>query len=321
MTVLVERMRESRSATAVLRSKLILFRGRKPEGVALVFEGVDDVGVFREWFRTLGFRCAYEPIPGEGKRQLLTLLSELRAVDSPLLVGTWFFVDHDFDGLAGITAGPEVYVTGYYSIESYFACEEMLESFLVDELRCSGELQDRMTVHAAFRRFEAQVQAELAPVNARLLAAKKHRINIVERKDSLGRSLKVELGRCSLVDTPDELVVLSRELLDEELQEALSTLAISPLRNACRGKWLFHLFKKWLEVLYCDRKSDSPALFSKHHKNLGRSPQALDMATFAARCTPPDNLDVFLGPIRDYCAAVQNCSSKDGSCAGRQGQV
>jgi hypothetical protein len=148
---LLERLKNARTSGAVLKVRLSNLRARHPAAIVLIFEGNDDVGVYRSWISRIDDQFHYEPLPGQGKGQLLDLRRRLQSDTNNLAAGTFFFIDRDFDGLRGQSPGSDVYCTHSYSIENDLVSEHTCTNILTDEFRCTAETEDRDLALTIFR--------------------------------------------------------------------------------------------------------------------------------------------------------------------------
>lgn len=68
---LLERMREGRKSPQVLNLKLLSIRSSRPNSLVFFFESHEDVSVYGDWISRVPGSPRYEPVPGNGKEQLL----------------------------------------------------------------------------------------------------------------------------------------------------------------------------------------------------------------------------------------------------------
>ncbi len=170
MTDLIDRLRYSRKSPSVLKLKLISVRSVRPDTLVFVFEGREDVGVYEAWISRTTAKPVYEPIPGNGKEQLIGLRDLLSAEDSQLLRRVHFFVDCDFDEFP--PPDDHLFTLNSYSMENLICSKETLESLLTDEFRCAGSPEQRQRIVDQFERICRDFKNSAAEMDApRPLAA------------------------------------------------------------------------------------------------------------------------------------------------------
>jgi hypothetical protein len=77
MSDLIKSLRESRKNPNVLKLTLISIKSARPNCLIFVFEGAEDIGVYESWLSRTTSKPTYEPVHGNGKEQLLSLLETL----------------------------------------------------------------------------------------------------------------------------------------------------------------------------------------------------------------------------------------------------
>jgi hypothetical protein len=100
------------------------------------------VGPYDTWIGRCDDSVVFEPLPANGKDQLLTFRNNVRPQETHLRSGMYFFIDRDFDDLKGFASGSDLFMTEMYSIENYLVSERVFKSVLLDELKCAGEQID-----------------------------------------------------------------------------------------------------------------------------------------------------------------------------------
>jgi hypothetical protein len=111
-SLLIEDMRQSRKSPAVLKTRIISIRSREKVKPIFVFEGFEDVGPYSVWIGRCDDSIAFEPLPANGKDQILLFRHNIRPAEFYLQVGIYFFIDRDFDDLKGFATGPDRDVFG-----------------------------------------------------------------------------------------------------------------------------------------------------------------------------------------------------------------
>lgn len=292
---LVARMREGRQSPAALKIALSHIRSAKPAVIVFVFEGLDDVGPYQVWVARCRARPEYEPLPGKGKDQLLAFRQMLSADTTGIKDRVFFFIDHDFDGLKGMPPGPDVYVHDAYSAENHLVCEEVLDSLLIDELRCAGAPLVRESVLESFRSVRQKFHAHVRSLNFRLFLATRIGIKVLNLETSISSFVSIALAEVTLVEgvSVNDFLRLSREpTSEEELRFASDFDALIPSRYY-RGKFEIQMFVKWITRLAEDRCSLAPKFFSERAK-IGNMQGALTLRSLATRCALPSGFEEFV---------------------------
>ncbi|MEH2552402.1 hypothetical protein V1283_009047 [Bradyrhizobium sp. AZCC 2262] len=239
-------------------------RSRESVRPIFVFEGLDDVGPYSVWVGRCNDSTAFEPLPANGKDQILLFRSNVRPHETYLRLGIYFFLDRDFDDLKGYATGPDLFLTEMYSIENYLASERVLESILVDELKCAGEPIDRALslFHAAMESFFAA----MSPANRRVFHARRLSIGLKGSgiENRIAKYVVAELESARAITDSDSLKILiplEREPdtgettnIDIEFEE------LDP-HSRHRGKFILAFFLKWLDLLAEERSAARKGIF------------------------------------------------------------
>ena len=293
---LLSRMVNAKRSPAVLRLALLQVRGRFPDLKILVFEGVDDVGVYQEWIRRFRDGNWFRPLPGSGKTQLLGLLRQLVSEGSELLSDVRFFVDHDYDGVAETDRCPNLFVTDRYSIENYLCDRRVVDEILVDELRCATDVPALDAALSAFDDFfKCLVQVLLEPM-AIYRAGVLEGIQVAKKPDKLNGSLDIELFGVRSTCSWGQVVQFDPMPSQVCIEEGKIYIA-SAAGFMHRGKWLLSVVKAWLGLVYSDRRSDNPNIFASTVKALGPSPDQIPLRSLAARSSVPVGFGDFVQMI------------------------
>lgn len=283
----------AKRSPAVLRMDILQILSKYPDKKVLVFEGIEDVGVYSVWIPRFKAGNWYWPLPGRGKKQLVGLLNQLKLEDSDLLRQVRFFVDHDYDGVSDDSRCDQLFVTDQYSIENYLCNKQMVELILCNELRCASEIISHERVLEAFDNFFKSLLNELAEAMAIYRAGVLSGANAIRKPDKLHDNLHVEFESVRVISAWNQIILFDVELRQEIVSESLDYIMRNGA-NVYRGKWLFLAFRKWLGMLYADRRSDRPVLFSTNRNDLGSDLNTIDIQTLAARSATPNGLDVFI---------------------------
>lgn len=302
---LVKQLRVGRSSGAVLKARLSQIRARNRTVPVFIYEGVDDVGPYAAWISRIDGDFLYEPLPGNGKGQVLNLRSRLQHDRGGLGSAVYFFVDRDFDELRGQPAGPDIYCTQAYSIENYLVTDRVMNALLTDEFRCTADTDDRNAALALFRDVMTQFAATMHEPNRRLFRARKLGIrgkgNVT---DAIGKYVEISLHSVGVLYTNDslkDLIPLDREPTAEEslsVDQEFSQLT-PPTRH--RGKYFLAFFLRWLELLASERRDGTTGLFSST-LDLKFTPQKLSLKALALHAHVPEGLAGFIGAAKQSAA-------------------
>jgi hypothetical protein len=293
---LVQQLRKSRENGSVLKVQLSNLRTRRADAVILVFEGVDDVGPYEHWIGLIGKPTDYASLAGSGKAQLLDLRKRLSNDTTGLKLGVLFFIDRDYDGLRGDSAGEDIFCTKFHSVENHIVCKESLKRILRAHLQCFENTDDSSKVCAAFEKACNEFEAAMRQASERLFHYSRFSLGAGRVEDRVTRYVQIGLGGAVRRYTDEELrkfVPLRREPSDEECAQCVTEGSmISGIEN-CRGKFVWAFFLRWLEMLVSDRRQAAPRLFSATCA-VGFNATALNLTHAAAFAPVPAGLADFL---------------------------
>lgn len=287
---LVDKLRDSRKSPLVLKTKIMGIRSRREDIYIFIYEGPEDVAAYEEWLRRID-SPAYEALFGSGKEQLLMLRSLLDGDE--LLYRVYFFVDADFD--EDLAQDARVYQLDAYSIENLIVGFEVLESLLRDEFRCAGLIDDKERIHAAYTQIRQDAEGCLAELHRVLFMARREGLRSSCWPDKITDCLTISLNgiAAEAINWNEKLgyegkVAASRALA---LVEEFSRL---PSVRSQRGKYMLQIFRVWLSLLFADRKSAAPKLFSVPLPTLGGDPQNVSIRRLASAAALPSGLVEFV---------------------------
>lgn len=290
---LVENLRDGRKSPAVLLQKLVLLRARRPCVPVFVFEGSDDLPAYEVWIKGIEPSKAWEPLPGQGKDQVLGFRAILKRTDHSLSAGVWFVVDHDYDGLKGHAPGSDIYVTDLYSIENALCTREAVASLLRDEFRCAGNVDVCDAVEGLF---DAAVESFVSLVkdeSLRLFVARRRGIPVVRIVDSLFPLIAVGLAETRWKTEIRTLVHTLREIESAELDAHVDEFSRLRLDHWTRGKFMMYFFKQWLTCLAAERESTESKIFPAHLPPAAFSSEHRTVRALASRVRPPVDFACF----------------------------
>ncbi|MDL2192830.1 DUF4435 domain-containing protein [Cobetia sp. LC6] len=287
---LVEKLRDSRSSPSVLRDKLIRAKGGQCDKIIFIFEGFDDIGVYEEWIKKINASIEFEPIPGKGKRQLLELHKSLVEKNDKNISNTLFFVDHDFD--KNNEYGENVCVLDGYSIENFLCSKHVLNSLLIDEYRCAGEMDIREDIIAKFEECYNEFCKHFYDINYYIFSARREKVEIVKKPERVTNFVNVQVDKVTPKEYDVEKVVLFSAELDINKHRQDYSLLTS--MYSVRGKYILDFFKKWLAALTDDRKSESSILFNRDLPKIIGEPHSFELRRLASASVPPESVSTFI---------------------------
>lgn len=292
----VSELVQARTASAVLKHRLITLRSTHPDVRVFAFEGVDDLGVYFQWIRRVDETLEYEPFVCSGKVQLLQLWAVVRRDRGSLAKNVFFFVDGDFDDNAELQGSETVYVTDGYSFENHLVSSQVLNELLKNELQCHSVPSVRSPILAKFEQAYVDFLKATAEVNWRIFVAKRSGIERTEDlPKNISKLVKIELERISGgSDLPSTLVVLEREPTDDEIEKWRPEFDELEPALRYRGKFALNFFKRWLSELVKDWHAQEPKYFSAVKSDLVRVRSAFNYDNLAPKATVPESLRKFL---------------------------
>ena len=296
----VNRAREHRSSGAVLKIKVSNIRSRTRTAIIAVVEGPTDVGPYEVWIGRILHELTIEFIPGAGKSQLLDFRRRMKDDRTGSIIGTYLFVDRDFDGLRGQEEGEDIFCTEAYSIENYLVSPIILRSILTDEFRCTAETDHRDNILKLFCAVLSEFNDCIRDANLRIYRTRRLRIvgrGIEERISSyVDVSVHDVKKVCDDVEA-QKLIRFDREPTMEEIESLQDNFeSLDPLVHY-RGKFLLAFFKLWLRRLAAERKHPEQSLFPE---NASRSFSVgnVNLRSLASRASLPHGLEHFVQSMK-----------------------
>lgn len=296
---LLERARDGRTSGAVLKASLSNLRARVGNALVFVFEGSDDVGPYQHWIMRSKPHLSYSPLVASGKGQLLDLRRRLKSDTTGLASGVYYFVDRDFDGLRGQDEGGDIYCLRCYSLENHLVADNVLSGILVAHFKCFNEDDDRGPIRREFAARIGEFLAAMHQANTRVHVAARLSISGRGIDERIVRYVEIGLTEIRKKYDSDELarlIPLSREPSDAELAALGDVELASSGHENCRGKFVWSMFVKWLELLALDRREERPVLFSRS-ASVSFSTVAFSLTHAACFAMPPPGLHDFLDQL------------------------
>lgn len=296
----ISKLKEARKSPAVLKIRLADLRSRRPNCLVFAFEGDADKAVYFQWVRRVREELSYEPFPCDGKKQVFSFREMLRRDLTGLASRVYFFIDRDFDDLAGHDDGADTFMTDQYSVENYLVTKEVLEELLKDEFHCHGEPQVREHLRAEFEKRYSEFLQIIKEVNKRLFIARRLGIQLKKTlPDSINHLAVVGLSSVTAAAAqPDVVVAFSSEPSkqdEDRLSDEFSKLDPS---TRYRGKFNHLFFMKWLALLCSERREPNSNTFPGLKKTRVVNIQGITLGMLASKSSLPT-------AFRDFIEAVQ----------------
>ncbi|MNJ30768.1 hypothetical protein D3C77_253780 [compost metagenome] len=293
---------EMRALRATARVALISYttvRGKNPNKLICVFEGLEDLPYYETIFNRLGSPTEFAPIIARGKDKVLALRASLQSnlnADNNIR----FFIDHDFDGLKGYRAGNDIYVTDGYSIENHLANTTILSSLLSSEYKCCSD-EDHQAIeqiNKLFNEFLMTFFEIMKPVNQAIFYARTNGVKLSNIEDRIGEYFlfsldsitKKNLDHFSLIGWPEHE---PKDISSVEYEFS----KIDP-HMQWRGKFIFELFTKFLHHLKVDRTSETPKYFAKK-SGVKFDPNGEIIRSLASLSIIPQSLSTFVNSFEN----------------------
>lgn len=289
----LDTMREGRRTPRVALINYTTVRGKNPEKLICIFEGLEDLPYYETIFnRTINIDFA--SVIAKGKDQVLGLRDILLRNDDPDK-NVRFFVDHDFDGLKGHPPGEDIYVTDGYSIENHLVTKDILRSLLSSEYKCSAEAEydaiERVSI--LFESFLDRFFEIMRPVNRAIYYARTHGVELKNIEDRVTEYVLVTLNGLSPTDNDYFSLIGWPETEPKKFFEVEESFSKIDPHLQWRGKFIFDLFTKFLHALKIDRTKDSPEHFPKK-LGIKFDPNGEIIRTLASLSEIPITLSKFL---------------------------
>ncbi|MDX8496897.1 DUF4435 domain-containing protein [Mesorhizobium sp. VK4C] len=295
----LDRLKSGRNRPAVLKHQLVSLRGQLPRALIFAFEGDDDKMIYYQWIRQIRPDMEFEPFPCRGKRSVLEFREMLKRDLNNLGDGVYFFVDRDFDDLIGYDHDDKTFMTDYYATENYLVCDKVLEQTLKNEFNCHSRVDVRRPIVDLFVKVYNEFLFVTRDLNYRIFVAKRFGIALeTSMPQKLNSYATIELTRIKRGgNSPEELVVYSREPTPEELAAAEAEFSALVPAHRFRGKFAFSFFERWLSLLADDYSAEASVVFGDLDRNSKVRRHEMVLNGFASKSPHPEGLAAFLSPI------------------------
>lgn len=294
MSSLVDAMRSERSRPVVLALAVLRIRSERPDSLIFIFEGPEDVGVYEQWLGKIGNCPKYEPLPSTGKRQVLGYIGTLLARRDDLLRHVYAFVDRDFE--LEYPDSNNVHDLPAYSFESLICCRESLSSLLVDEFRCAANLEVRDNVLQIFDSVWLKAKNAMKEINFIMFACQRAGRAVLKKPERLSHFLNLELkDACASYADIDTVVGGALEGVDIGALRVDFDALDDNLKY--RGKYLYMIFRKWIELLGADRVAANSEFFSESEPLRACAVSQITHRRLAGAVRPPPSLVRFVNQM------------------------
>ncbi|UQR61818.1 DUF4435 domain-containing protein [Bradyrhizobium sp. C-145] len=296
----ISRLKEARKSPAVLKIRLANLRSRRPNCLVFAFEGDADKAVYFQWVRRVREELCYEPFPCDGKKQVFSVREMLRRDLTSLASRVYFFVDRDFDDMAGNEESADTFMTDQYSVENYLVTKEVFEELLKDEFHCHAEPQVREHLLAEFERRYSEFLQIIKEVNKRLYIARRLGIRLTKQlPDSINHLAVVALNSVTAsTHQPDAIVAFSSAPCKQDEDRLADEFSQLDPPTRYRGKFNHLFLMKWLDLLCCERRDANSNMFPGLNKARVVNIQGITLGMLASKSSLPTG-------FRDFIQAVQ----------------
>lgn len=291
----LQELKKARKSPVVLKVLIASVRSVTNQAI-LVFEGNDDKSIYFQWIRRVRPSLQYEPFPCSGKKNVLALRKLLQRDKTGLRNRVYFFVDRDFDDLAGHEDGADLFMTDRYSVENYLVERSVLVEILKDELHCHGNPIVRNEVADLFDRLYDTFLRITKEVNFKIFYAKRVGIEARGVPNKINRIANVDLTSVTELDVPvEKAVTLSPET--QPSHELRAEFELLDPRTRYRGKFALLFFSKWLEKLEEERIARNTDLMKECDPVTRTKRSDISLGTLASKSGLPVGFSDFISSI------------------------
>jgi hypothetical protein len=292
---IVERVRIAKDRPAVLKMQLATLKARLPNTKILAFEGDDDKIIYKQWLCRINPELSYEPFTCGNKKAVLKLKDVAVRDRSGIGENLYFFVDRDFDDLAGHAEHERVFMTDMYSVENYIVSSEVLTSVLINEFPCHGQPDVRQVIVECFLDAYSQFLDASAEINSRIFVARRAGVEIRGHlPDGINKFAIVELNKVTSIGVPENLIQYMVEVDGELLERHRTEFSVLHGPSRYRGKFAYKFFRQWLEHLEREWNENTYGMFSGIDSNSKIRTAEFVLSNFASSSPLPSGLREFV---------------------------
>jgi hypothetical protein len=292
----VEDLKRARGVSAVAKMRLMRIREYDPSIFVFVFEGDDDKIIYAQWLAKISPSLKYEPLPCEGKRNVLAFRDNLLKDESGLRTNVLFFIDRDFNDLCGRKNENDIFMTDCYSVENYLVSERVLEALLTTGFHCESYPVVRAKLLRLFSNLYLEFLSELKDVNFRIFVARQRQIDLLNEKQNLSKLwMPISLNAIGVSGkTAAEIVELADCVSEEEYSILRKKFDKLDPKKRYRGKFSLTFFNTWITALKTEWKSTGSTLLAEITERRPIREQEFNVGNFASKSDLPRGLRVFL---------------------------
>jgi hypothetical protein len=292
---IVDRVRIARTRPAVLKLQLAMLKARLPNIKVMAFEGDDDKIVYKQWICRINPELSYEPFTCGNKKAVLKLKDVTVRDRSGIGENVYFFVDRDFDDLAGHADHERLFMTDMYSVENYIVSSEVLTSVLTNEFPCHGRPDVRQNIVDRFLEVYSKFIDVSAKINERIFVAQRANVEIRGHiPDGFSKFAVVELDRVTAIGVPEDIIQYLVEVDEETLERLRSEFSTLHGQSRYRGKFAYKFFRQWLIHLEKDWNESTHGMFSGIESNSNVKKSEFVLSNFASSSPLPAGLREFV---------------------------
>lgn len=288
---------EARTRPAVIKIKFLSYRSRYPDGLLIAIEGDDDRVVYSYWIRRCAPDLKYEFFLCGGKRGVRQLRNSLSADRSGADRDVFFFVDRDFDDLAGFDSCERVYMLDCYSVENYLVDLAVVEESIKCAYPGDGVPDTREAICSLFEGDYSRFLEVTTDINRHIFIARQLQINIDGLiPETLAEIASVKLGDITAIDkSPLDLIPVEIEANEDQIAELSVRFASLDPRSRHRGKYAYKFLRIWLDLLASEFRDSKLSFFAEHEKGAGKiKHDECSLGSLASRSAIPNGLSEFL---------------------------
>ena len=287
----------ARQRPAVIKTKLLNFRSKYPDGPLFAVEGDDDKIVYSYWISKAAPGLAYEFFVCGGKRGVRQLKNAIHNDRGEAGKDVAFIVDRDFDDLSGFENENDVFMLERYSIENYLVSRNVVDESIKIAFPGTGDPAARHAICCLFDDDYRDFLTHAAGINKRVFIARRLCIDIDDKMpDSLTKLAKVKIGNveCSGV-APEEALPFVTSLSSHDLDVLEQEFsALDPARRY-RGKFAMKFLRAWLNSLAEEFRNPERGLFPLDEQGKGTVKfDEMSLGSLASRTPPPEGFSDFV---------------------------
>lgn len=220
--------------------------------------------------------------------------------------GIYYFVDRDYDDLAGHEARDDTFVTDNYSVENYLVTDTVLVELLRNEFHCHARPEVRDTIINRFNAVYKEFLTVSKDINLRIFIAKRLGLLGSSVPQKVGTFAVVELNGVQAMEMDLQKVITWNKdpAPDEVCEKTVEFEELDP-PTRYRGKFALNFFEKWLSLLaddYADANSTCFAALNERALSKVRRNEVV-LSSLASKSDLPHGLSDFVMAITPMATA------------------